>query len=621
MDEREIIDLVKEKADILRKRTSALDSDSDRSRERAKDYEPNPIYNRSVEMRRRISVHSDIGVFPTELFATRAPNETEEEFEYRRKTFKNNTRGDWNRAVNSIQRVWHPGNYSLTFGEMPSAFDGETMREYVYDYYPKDSSLIGYFQSIVTKSKENDPNGIITTKPRFIPLIENNEELTVDDTVLLEPVCTIYKSDQVIDYRAGEYALVELKEKSYVEVGGKQKKEGFIFEYYDKVNIYTIRQVGKKSDLDFSIEIYFAHNLGWVPAYKLEGVPIGDDDHELGYQLFKSPFYDAVDHLDVALYNFSTLNCSVVANAYMEKWEYADECDAPGCTDGRVNEYDDTQEKNVYHTCSSCEGTGRKSKRGPLGVYQIKSKGMNINPDDMIAPPPFGYVPKDATILEFLSKEIDKEKAEAFKMTAIGNRSKVDGNTPTATEVRDDRDEFYSLIRNEADKLFELLDYVLWDTGYMRYGESYPGHTLLKPTQFYLNTSFELTEEIKLADEAGAPPLVTSALRKQYIDTRFNSTDPVLKRVNDIVNYVDGLANLDNADIIGYISTGILSKWESRLHTKILSYIEQKIAGDPQYLDKELADIKTDLETMAKTEDTAANPKVNATDIIDRINV
>lgn len=603
-----------EQADIFRIVDSAVKAIN------TEDSQPNPIYDKYVDMQHRVAIHAD-DVFPTRLFKEKAPNETPQEFNYRKDTYRSNTRQDWNRAVGLLNRLWNDQNWSLKLKEDLPIYSSTPISDYIYKDYPRGGNLIEWFKTTVTKAKANLFNGVVAVKPelKYIVnddgsyVVDENGMYIVDDRELPKPVAYVYTPEQVIDFQDERFALIMLTEKSMIWPSRgisdpKLKKPiGLVFDFYDDTYIYRITQIGAKTDWQFRYEVYFQHNLGYVPCDKIKGIPIGKDDNN-GYQLYKSIFYDAVDLLDTALYDYSTLQCSKVAHAFLERWEYVDDC-PNGCANGVIHEGGESI------TCGTCNGKGSVSKRGVFNTIQIRTKGANISPDDMISPPGAGYVPKDAAILEFLAKDIDKTIEKAFVNANLPVAAQADGNT--ATEAKIDRDELIVALMMEATQLFGMLNNVLYYIGFMRYGTSYQGHSIIKPTDLAIMTAYDLTLELEKA--ANQPSIVKSKLEKQYLQARFSADNDELLRMFEVVEYVDTLLYMTPEAITGGILNSTVAKWQAILHNSIVSFIAQKEAENPRYLDTDLATVKTDLETMAKALASEIAPTVNADDILNRI--
>lgn len=315
--------------------------------------EYHPTYTAAIDMAEAIRVHSAMHSFPQRLFRAKAPNEDPAQFAYRKENYRPVTMPFWNRALQVLNRIWNEQNYLVHWPEREDA----GQQEYFCKEYPAYTSLIAYFESVVTRWKVNDPNAVLCIRPESLPVAQNEEgEWVALDNVPVSPVAALFPSERVIQYEQGRYCLIELPEKSPVKFGNSIVQEGLIYELYDEENIYRITQVGRKADYTFETELYYPHQLGWLPVYKLRGIPM---EHE-GKLLYKSHFYDAVPLLDTALYDSSTLDISKVGAAFPHRWAVVEDCNYQGCN-GEGSIYQGEGEERRLVTCRPVKAAARRA--------------------------------------------------------------------------------------------------------------------------------------------------------------------------------------------------------------------------------------------------------------------
>jgi hypothetical protein len=149
----------------------------------------------------------------------------------------------------------------------------------------------------------------------------------------------------------------------------------------------------------------------------------------------------------------------------------------------------------------------------------------------------------------------------------------------------------------------------------MRYGSSYQGHVITKPTDLSILTAYDLTQEINSA--VNQPSIVKSALQKEYLNARFSGDTAEMQELNTVVEYSDALLYMTDESIRANLLAGTIAKWQVILHNSVISFIKQKTTDDPRYLEGDLATIKTDLETMAKQMEASISPTTGANTILD----
>lgn len=542
-----------------------------------------------------VAVHAEFGKFPEKLLRNKAPNEDPAEFEYRKGIYQQRTLPFWNKALTTINRVWNEQNYAINWR------DDEHQLFFEKDF-PDYHNLVSYFRSVVTPYKIKDPNAVLVIVPEKLPTKSitddaGNEEIVLDDTSLIEPEVCIYPSCNVMAFE-DDYVQLLSFDQSEVKNGNGTEKTGVIFYVIDELTIYKFIQYGIKKDFQFSFEVYYNHNLGYVPAQRLKGKPVTKGKESF----YHSYFMDAVPYLNISVCNGSTLDMSIYAHAFPERWEFVEDC--PGvsgfpCVSGMCN---DT-------VCTTCKGTGKLYKHSPLGVYEMKVGGKFDEANSNLPTPPFGYVAPEITILEFLKKQIEDDIKNAFAFINIDiSNSSVTGDTALGKKI--DREELFASIMNISNELFDLLAFTIKAVGEMRWG-TFEVPVIKKPTDFSIRSESDLTEEISTAKTAGLPDIAIRKMIKALLDLRFNTSQDI-NRVVDVILTVDRIATMSSLDINANISVGRVAKWEAILHDSISSMIEEKVNENKDYLQQDLKVIKADLINSAKLLQSEISPVQNS---------
>lgn len=535
------------------------------------------LYKKSTEHAEEIEVHA-YGEFPEKLIGSAFPNELKEETNYRRSSFQPTTKPYWKKALKKLNRIWAEQNYQIDWSD-------DTIREYFTEQTPIYKSTIGFFRSIATQSKVNDPNGVLVLD-FDLPTKEIDGEIIVDDSKELEPYPSIYDSDDVLMFESGDFALLMSEEKSLVSFGNRMEQTGYVLYLYDKEYIYRISQTGKKIEFNFNVIEYYNHNLGYLPAWKLKGTPDKVINNEVYYE---SHFSGALPHLNEAVIIHSTNKGVRNKVSYPTRVYYEKKCNADGCSNGKVF----NTVSNEFESCKSCNGTGQV-RFSPFTdfVHELPTATNNTGNSE-VSFPGFTYVSPDGTIIKDNEDVIDKYMSIAFSFinfegTPDGAKAGL-GEDATATKTKIDREEQFISILDISNELFELLTYYLNAAYKIRYNADSP-IVVSPPKNFELTTSGEMTTELGEAKKNGMPSIAVSEMVVEYVAKKFAMNADIV-RISEVAQYSDALFTKDDADIQILQTGGNIEKWEVVLHINfdVFMYeIMDEVTGWAEMDNKEL---------------------------------
>ena len=554
-------------------------------------------YVMAVQFQEAIEYHSEYGEFPEKLFMKRSPNQTQEELNYIKDNYKQVTLPVFQDFISTISRAFNDNNWVISYDSTnDEKFVGETFKEYV-DNLPIYGSLENWLKNILPTLKLKDANGFIVVKPYNLDLIEEEDGsgFIINPDAMIEPTPYYYESESVVAQKQNEYVLLELEEKSVVDYQGTKKRKGYVYEFIDKQNIYRIVQVGKFIDYRFEISISYPHNLGYLPAIVLGGIPRIYD----GEIIYQSPFLFAVDLLDLVLMNYAYLQASINKCVYPYRVMLGDPCEFESngmiCDHGWIQNLEGNRSR-----CPSCNGSGLLSRISPLGELLLRPKTRE-NDGDIDFTEPLKYVSPDTGVLEYLDKKITQDETRARQILHMKtSESQVRGSDNiTATGAAIDQKAQYAFIQGISDQMFNIYEFVLNAIGDMRYGENFLPPTVTYPKSFDLQNEGDLMLQIAEAIKAGLPGFVIHAIIYKFIQSLFY-TDKKTTDLYELIVETDRLLILSNDDIALKLARGTASKWEDVLHTSAIQLISSLEDANPKFFEQDIITQKEQLIQAAK---------------------
>jgi hypothetical protein len=525
-----------------------------------------PGYNYAAKMYDSILPHTRPDIYPAHLLSVRAPNQTDAQAEYIKANYKPTTLSVFEDFKATISRAFADQNWSIRYSpELEPIFGEDTFQRYVNQEIERFGSLEAFVKTMLPTLKLIDPNGIIAIEPEDVDTVIDEQGEEVISNELIKPMPEYYSCKSIVGQKYGEYYMVITDDKSEVKVGSKVEKSGIVLEIYDTMNIWKVYQIGKKSDYTFSEPVlYYSHNLGYVPAQKLQGMPqlVGGEIN------FQSPFITAVPLLDQVILDESYLQISKATSAFpfmVALGEICEFTDREGnkCQDGQI--FDPIN--GGYRTCSSCNGSGVKSRFSPTGMLLIKPKTALSEGDSALSGEYLKFVSPPMDTLNFLRIEIEQQMAKARRILHLpsSDESGTIGEASTATGSLNKLRALYAFIKPISDQLFNLYEFCLVTMGRMRYGDFFGGVNLVYPTSFDISTPSDYLAVISEGVKAGVPPSITFSNVYNYIKA-IHYTDEETSAVYDLILNADELLLMNSADIALRVANGTIEKYQDVIH-------------------------------------------------------
>ncbi len=549
-------------------------------------------YNTAVKQRDELRVHIESDVFPDHLFVARAPNQTEDEYKYARANFKQTTLPEYSDFENTILRALHESNWSLTPGEAAGDVEDEgSFTHYVSKRIDNFGGLSDYFKHIIPKIKTLDPMGVICVLPRRIPTVEQTGEdgepiIVMDPDTLVDPQPMYFSVDRIVGKEDGVYYLLLTDQRSTVQVGGKDVKQGLVLWLVDDTVAYRVAQYGKAHELNFETSVYFEHNTGFVPCEPLKGRPVLRDGH-VSYESYYLP---AKDLLDLVLLDSSNLTAIKAASVFPQKvmlgyeCEHTDVSSGGTCHGGEWMVYDAEIGAAVQRgKCPSCKGTGMSVSLGPNRVLMVKAANMRGETQGQLSVrDAMAYVEPSSTTPDVLEKQIEINRNAARKMLHLHSETPIaGGDSATATEVGVGVKAQSAFIAPIASQIFGTMEFCLAAIAMQRYGESDGYFELVPATQYDLRTEADYIALLGEAQSKGLPPAAIEEILRGYFAIRYAS-DPYMKEAFDVVAMADGMLTANWQQVQAMQGKGQVQAWEIALHNRALSMYDE-LMRDPTF--------------------------------------
>jgi hypothetical protein len=559
-----------------------------------------PSYRLRCKYSERVKIHAELGEFPDQLFLNRAPNQTDKEFNYIKDNYKQNTLPVYITYHSTIMRPWQDGNWSITYSEDESQYDGENgLQAYLETGIKKFGSTENFFKSVYSHLKEVDPNGVIAIRPEVVPTLEDGE---IDTANLLEPQYYYYRCDQVIHRKMDEEYLILLDERSMVDYGGPKQNVGYIFEFYDGDNIWRITQVGKYTDFQFEYTLFFNHREGSPPIVEMAGIP-----QILKNEVVWQPtFLYACDNLDLALMNAQYLQVSIANSCFPYRVMVGSQCihtekheptgQTLACAGGYIDYPDQTRRK-----CGSCQGSGLKDRVSPMGVLLLGPEDWSGKGDTPFSDRAMYYVSPDVEALRFVKEKVDTDIDTAKKILHLQtSNSEVKGTENlTATGMGIDMKAMFAFVKPISDRNFQGFEKAIHHTGWQRYGEAFKAPTITYPNTFDYNTEQDYLLQISEAQKAGLPAFLIRTIIYKYLNTLYYNEKSTAE-VFTLLIHADRVITLSSEDILLKTQRGEIEKWEAILHDSAISFIDELILENPKFFEQEFTVQKEQLIDKAK---------------------
>lgn len=504
------------------------------------------------------------GTKPDRLLKRTRPREDPAITQYRLDSYEPITQSICKKGLSIVHKIFDPNLYSVQFEDTKQANE---LKKYTLDEYPKFNSIPNYLANFVTKKMIADPNGVILVQPYVYEIAGYDRP---------EPIATCYHSRDIF-IESPEFVLLfdDCKEVERENNQGKFKR--WWFTYVDKKSIFKFHcELSYNSqELVITTLAQYDHNFDELPLWALSG-----DYSDNKYGIYQSFFYAAVPFWNEAINDHSDVTGAYRMHMWPQKWEVADECEYVergetgnhACQGGYIFDGKDK------YKCPGCSGSGYKTAKNPYESHLVNRDKFLTGEGTANIQVPFGYVTVPVEATKMLEEKADKNLLKGLEALSMDVVNEI-GLNQSGKAKEMDRTELNDFLKRIAGVMFgvHMVNIYYFFTKYM-FGVSDPEQvdkiqpTIVKPTQFDVYSSTELTEQFAKSKEAKLNPSYL-AVKQAEIQNKEFQTNPQLLATLNLQLYLDPLAEVGTDDISMMLANGTIKKSAAIIHDNIRMFV------------------------------------------------
>jgi hypothetical protein len=536
------------------------------------------FYERSVMITEHLEAHSK-GKYPKDIIEIARPNETFEQKEYRKLAYTPVTKTYFSKVVSTVAKIRRAEDWSVVFPDQPGVPEDETLEKYVTENYPNFDSLQNWFFSLQLREMCDDPNGVVAV----FPYPKKNPD---DDSEYLRPFTFWFESEDVIDFREGEFAVLRSSERSLINIDGKPAQRGLVYYVFDKDSWAVCTQVGELKDYKFISQI-LSHPVGHLPCFKIGGII---EEFKNGQTLYDSFVGDCLPFWDEAIRRYSDLQVQMVLHVHSEKWEIEDTpCKTCKGSGEVMTQY--MGGKSVSSRCGTCNGLGCHSPKSPFGVKTIKSANKVSTTDAISVPiPPMGYIDKPIEQTQFIHDQVYENIQSglaAINMEFLTMEPEVNSGVAKTLDRQEMNSFFYTVAAHIVNNIFQPSIYFIskW-----RHGTTYVEEKITAiqpaiktPTDYDILTEDIIIQRISTAKQAGLSAKAMAELEIEFFKKEFGDNSTQVQMLTNSL-LLDPLPNLSVDEKMTVLANRGCSQEEYILSSKLSYFINRAVNENKDFL-------------------------------------
>lgn len=527
-----------------------------------------PCQEAAADMR----VHAD-GIVPEKLLNERRPNEPAEVLEYRKKIFVAKTKPYFSKIESTLQKIRRSSDWNIRYenGAFDRIVEEENLETYCEREYPVFGSVTNWAFSLLLRQYLIDANSLVMMIPQEIP--ESEAQYT-------EPVAMLFGSDEVIDFEDGDFAVLQNKVGCMYQAGNT-RKQGKSFYVVTTQWIRKYDQINGKGT--YQVTYDQPHELGELPVFKVGGIV---QDMHGKHIFYESRISGILPEFNEALREYSDLQAAKVLHLYPERWEYTqNECKSCKGSGERMGTVDG---KPCQVECKPCNGTGYVAT-GPYSKIMVKPTSA-LDGVTQIPNPPAGFVEKDVEIIKVQEQSIQDHLY--YGLAAINFEFLSQSPLAQSGVAKSmDQDGANNTVHAIAEDIVRIMDSVYRLIALYRYSAQYSADEIIEmlpkiavPEKYDIISGAQLGEQVKIAKENKANPVILNALEVGYAGKTFNN-DPQIAEHVSLVLQLDPLANISEDDKMSRLSNKGITQETYVVSSNINEFVNRAIEENSDFAD------------------------------------
>lgn len=470
--------------------------------------------------------------FPTPLYKEKHPNMEQEEYDYLRKSYINETKTVINKPLNTCKRIFNNGNYSLNYAndEIKKYFESLKFTDWLKNVYLENSII--YSESIV--SIYIDPDKVVTDTEGNV---KKNERPPVQPYIIL-PENILYKSDEQFIFK----------------VHG-DRKYNYVVLSLTEYQLYSYDNLSKNENIEPILIIPFN-----TPEKRWMGVVGVKKLMETGYRNL-SYFEPAIPLLKSITYNVIKRQVIETRHIFPTRWFMDQDCET---CDGGKKQFFDKDDCKI--DCKTCGGTNKVPKFSIFRDIRIKLRENPLQPENNIPTPPAGNISSSTLEVEYLSKRIAEDSERAFDFIEGNYSSSNPKGSDTALGKMIDREEKYAFLVHLTNDVFEAAAWIINTVENIVFPEVKEESTITTNNDFNVVSETELNLEFaKLLSEGCATYILQEKLKEIY--TKRGKIEN-FELVNKYYRYVP------DASIQYQLNNKLITSISAIMHYNVMRWVE-----------------------------------------------